>query len=98
MNFGEYGGFVDPFDSGESGDLDDSGDSGTTYQYGEFGNCVYSWDSGGWVVILVNLLILGESGNFGEYVVSCKSSESGNLNVFGDYDECGNFCECCYFG
>ena len=44
------------------------------------------------------MVILGESGNFGEYVVSCKSSESGNLNVFGDYDECGNFCECCYFG
>ena len=43
-------------------------------------------------------MILGESGNFGEYAVSCKSSESGNLNVFGDYDECGNFCECCYFG
>ena len=48
------------------------------------------------MVIFVNLVILGESGNFGEYVVSFKSSESG-LNVFGDYDECGNFCECCYF-
>ena len=36
------------FNSGESGDFDDSGDSGTTYQYGEFGNCVYSWDSGEW--------------------------------------------------
>ena len=35
-------------------------------------------------------MILGESGNFGEYVVSLKSSESG-LNVFGDYDECGIF-------
>ena len=46
----------------------------------------------------MNLVILGESGNFCEYVVSCKSSESGNLNVFGDYDECGNICECCYFG
>ena len=32
------------------------------------------------MVIFVNLVILGESGNFGEYVVSCKSSESGNLN------------------
>ena len=42
-------------------------------------------------------MIWGESGNFGEYVVSCRSRESGNLNVFGDYDECGNFCECCYF-
>ena len=40
----------------------------------------------------------GESGNFGEGFVSCKSSESSNLNVFGGYDECGNFCECCYFG
>ena len=40
----------------------------------------------------------GESGNFGECFVSCKSSESSNLNVFGGYDECGNFCECCYFG
>ena len=50
------------------------------------------------MVILVYLVILGESGNFGEYVVFCKASESGNLNVFGDYDECGNICECCYFG
>ena len=50
------------------------------------------------MVILVNLVILGESGNFGEYVVSCKSCESGNLNVFGDHDECVSFCECCYFG
>ena len=37
------------------------------------------------MVILVNLVILGESGNFNEYVVSCKSRESGNLNVFGDF-------------
>ena len=27
---------------------DESGDSGTNYQYGEFVNCVYSWDSGEW--------------------------------------------------
>ena len=47
-NFGECGGFVDLFDSGESGDFDDSGHSGTTYQYGEFGNCVYSCDSSEW--------------------------------------------------
>ena len=50
------------------------------------------------MVILANLVIFGESGNLSEYVVSCKSSESVNLNVFGDYDECGNFCACCYFG
>ena len=37
------------------------------------------------MVILVNLVILGESGNFNEYVVSCKSRESGNINVFGDF-------------
>jgi hypothetical protein len=48
VNFGEYGGFVDPFDSGESGDFDESGDSGTTYKYGELGICVYSWNSGEW--------------------------------------------------
>ena len=43
------------------------------------------------------MVILGESGNFGEYVVSCKSCESGNLNLFGDHDEYGNFCEGCFF-
>ena len=50
------------------------------------------------MVILVSLVIFGESGNFGEYAVSCKYCESGNLNVFGDHDECGNFCECFFFG
>ena len=38
QNFDEYGGFVDPFNSCESGHFDESGDSGTTYQYGYFSN------------------------------------------------------------
>ena len=32
-NFGEYGSFVDSFDSGESEDFDEYSDSGITYQY-----------------------------------------------------------------
>ena len=56
-------------------------------QYGDSGDCVFSGDS-------VIYGYFGKSNNLCECDVSCKSSESGNFDEFGDYsDESGNFGE-----